>query len=258
MKKSKYLETAIKAAKEAEKIILKYYKKKNRISLKKDLSPVSIADQKAEEAIIKTIRAVFPEHNILGEEGGDRKKQSEFTWIIDPIDGTKSYLRHIPLFATEIALMKSEEIIVGVSNAPALKEFLYAEKGKGAFCNDKKILVSNIDKLFEAYFSFGGLKYFKRADLISQLVSLSKSNRGFRGIGEFWSYHLLAQGKIDVMIEACGTKIWDFAALTLIVKEAGGKVTDINGNDINIKTDSIIATNGKLHQKIVDRFKKIN
>ncbi len=255
MKKSQFLQVAIEAAKNAEKIILEHYSNNLKWERKSDLSPVTIADTESEKAIIETIKKSFPNHSFLGEESGEDSLTSEYQWVIDPIDGTKNYARQIPLFGTQIALMHHGEIIVGVSNAPALKEMLYAEKGKGAFLNDQKINVSDIQDLSESYLYFGGIKYFRKLGLVDSLVNLSEKAWGHRGVGDCICYHMLAQGKVEIMVEA-SIKIWDIAALTIIVEEAGGKVTDIEGKPITKDSSTILATNGKFHDLIVGTFKK--
>lgn len=255
MDKSKFLLVAINAAKNAEGIIMKYYSENLTWQKKSDQSPVTIADTQAEKIIIETIKNSFPDHAFFGEESGNDNVSSKYQWIIDPIDGTKNYTRKIPLFATQIALLEYGEIILGVSNAPAMNEMIFAEKGKGAFMQEKSISVSNIHNLTDSYFCFGGIKYFKRKGYLDSLLKLTENTSGHRGIGDFWCYHLLAQGKIDIMIEA-ETKIWDFAALKIIVEEAGGKVTDIQGGAITKETTSIIATNKNLHDTVVKMFKR--
>jgi len=254
-KQSKFLKVALRAAKKAEKILLKYYYKEIRVGIKKDLSPVTIADKEAEKIIIKTIKKYFPSHGFLAEESASDIKNKDYLWIIDPIDGTKNYLRKIPLFATQIALMEKGELVLGVSNAPLLRELLYAEKGGGAYYNKYKIKVSSVRELKQSHLLFGGIEHFARKNLIKHLISLIGNTRGHRGIGDFWCYHLLAQGKADIMIEAY-TKIWDVAAAKIIVEEAGGMVTDIKGKEININTSSFLATNRKLHQRVLASFKK--
>lgn len=253
MAKSKFLSTAIQAAKNAEDIILKYYSNRLTWDRKKDKSPVTIADTEAENIIIQTIREEFPDHSFFGEESGDDNTISEYQWIIDPIDGTKNYTHKIPLFATQIALLKNDEIVLGVSNAPALKELVYAEKGAGAYFHKSKTRVSDVNQLSEAYMCFGGIEYFRDTGKLDNLLELVDTTYGHRGIGDFWCYHLLAEGKIDIMIEA-RTKIWDIAAMKIIVEEAGGKITDICGKHVNKDTTSIIATNGKLHEAVVKFF----
>jgi len=249
-----YLTIAIKAVKEAEKVIKKYYSKDIRTSLKADASPVTIADQKAEEIIKKIINEKFPDHALLGEETGIVDKNSEYLWIIDPIDGTKHYTRQIPLFATQLALMKGNEVILGISNAPVMNELIYAEKGNGAYLNNEKISVSTISEISSSYVSFGGIGYFNKHNLIDNLIRIEGDTQGHRGIGDFWSYHLLSSGKIEIMIEA-ETKVWDIAAVSIIVKEAGGRVTDLKGNSVNRTTNSIVATNGLVHDQVLAYFK---
>ena len=253
MQKSQFLEVALEAAQAAEKVIMKYYNSQIGAQLKADRSPVTVADTEAEQVIFKIISNAFPDHQFLGEESGEKTAKSEYLWIVDPIDGTKNYMRGIPLFATQIALMKDGELILGVSNAPALNELLYAEKNCGAYCNDSIIYVSKVEDLAEAYLSYGNIKHFDELKIVPELVTLIDTVRNPRGIGDAWSYHLLAQGKIDIMVDA-KTKIWDIAAVKVIVEEAGGKVTDLQGNSITQQTSSIIATNSILHKLVLNTF----
>ncbi len=253
--KSDYLDIALQAVKEAEKVIVNYLDQDVRSELKEDLSPVTVADREAEEIIKSVILATFPDHTFYGEEGEkvDLDDHKGFTWIIDPIDGTKSYLRRNPLFATQLALLHDGEFIVGVSNAPLLSELVYAEKGKGCFFNGQPVSVSEVNVIEDSYVSFGSLKYFTRHENIQQLLSLAENAKWARGIGDFWSYHLLAQGKLDIMIEA-DTKLWDIAAMKVIIEEAGGTVTQLDGNPVNHKTTTLLASNGKVHSEVVKLF----
>jgi histidinol-phosphatase len=195
MTHSPYFQVALTAVQAAEKIILENFDTKIQPELKPDQSPVTMADKMAEQVIRQQILAVFPDHNILGEEGGESRTNSPYLWIIDPIDGTKNYLRKIPLFSTQLALMKNEELILGISNAPAINELMYAEKGTGAFLNHQPVVVSNLNQLNEAYLSYGGLGYFERKNQLKSLLKLESQTRGHRGYGEFWSYHLLLRVK---------------------------------------------------------------
>ncbi len=253
MQHSHYLQVALNAVKEAENIIKKYYSEEIRATLKADQSPVTIADQEAEKIIRQNILAAFPDHRILGEEEGKSDNDSPFLWVIDPIDGTKNYMRKVPLFATQLALMKDNQVILGISNAPALGELMFAEKGMGTYFNHEKVTVSSISEVKDSYLSYGGIGYFQKHRLMNQLLEIEANTRAHRGIGDFWSYHLLAQGKIDIMLEA-ETKLWDIAAVSLIVEEAGGKVTDLAGNRVNESTTSIIATNGHIHNTVANYF----
>ena len=251
--KNDYLLVAKKAAARAGEIIMKHYPENIEIDLKSDRSPVTIADTEAEKSIIEIIKNDFPDHGIIGEELGNHNIESPFKWIIDPLDGTKLFYRNMPFFATQIALMKDGDIIMGLSKAPALKEMAYAEKGRGAFLNGKKISVSKTDKLSSSYLFYGGLKLFRKNKKVEGLLNIADKTFWSRGSSDFWSYHLLSSGKIDIMVEA-ETKIWDIAAFSVIVEEAGGKVTDINGEKITLSSNSIIATNNILHEETLKYF----
>lgn len=252
-----FLDIALKAVKEAEKSILHYLNQGVRAELKADLSPVTVADREAEEIIKRTISATFPDHAFYGEEGEkiNLENHKGYTWIIDPIDGTKSYLRQNPLFATQLALLHDGDFVLGVSNAPLLQETVYAQKGGGCFLNGQRVYVSDISSLNDAYVSFGSLKYFTKHDTIEQLLTLTEQARWARGIGDFWSYHLLAQGKLEVMIEA-DTKLWDVAAMKVIIEEAGGTVTQLDGSPITTATTSLLASNGRFHDKLIAVFNR--
>lgn len=253
--RSKYLKVALEAASAAEEILLRYFHQKIKVNYKKDHTPVSLADRQTEKVIIKVISRYFPEHDFLGEEEGQKGRGSGFQWIIDPIDGTKNFLRGLPMFATQIALMKKGEVILGVSNAPALGELIYAEKGKGAYCNHQKVYVSEVKEILDSYVSFGGLKYFVQKKYIAGLLALTKETQAYRSFGDFWQYHLLAQGKIDIVVEA-DVKIWDIAALKVIGEEAGARMTDMEGRRVGRKTNTILAANKFLHPSALKYFSK--
>lgn len=246
---SEFLKTALDAVKNAEKIILKHYVPGVRAEMKQDNSPVTLADREAEQVIIDTIKLRFPDHGFLGEEGG-KQGDSEYVWVIDPIDGTLNYIRGIFLFSTELALVRDGVPVLGVSNIPMLKKLMYAEKGKGAFLNGEPIKVSD-RSLSDAYVTFGNLTYFEKKGHIPGLLSLLKSSWKNRGHGDFIGYHFVAQGSVDAMLEA-KVKIWDIAAQKVIVEEAGGKMTDFQGNPFGEDVSTIIASNGKFHDRIVE------
>lgn len=255
MAASPYLQVGIDAVKQAEAVILRYVNQDIRAELKADQSPVTVADREAEDIIKQVISEKFPEHTFFGEEGEKTNllNHKGFTWIIDPIDGTKSYLRKNPLFATQLALMHDGELIVGISNAPLLKELLYAEKGNGCYANGNPIHISDVETIPDAYASFGSLKYFTKSHKVEPLLELAETVTWARGVGDFWSYHLIAQGKLDIMVEA-DTKLWDIAALTVIVQEAGGRITQLDGSPIDHTATTALATNGKLHQQVLEIF----
>lgn len=254
---SQFLEVALAAAKNAEEIITAYYADDAmKVELKEDETPVTLADRGAEKVIRETIKAAFPNHGFLGEEYGIEKGDSPYVWIIDPIDATKNYIRKIPIFGTQIALMKDDDLILGVSNAPLLNELLYAEAGDGAFLNGEPIAVSSVTQPEEAMICHGGLKWFTEKGTFPGVYNLINDVGRSRGFGDFYMYHLVASARADVVVEAA-ISVWDIAAITVIVQEAGGKVTDIQGRPITKDTASLVATNGVLHDTVLDYFKDV-
>lgn len=246
-----FLKIALQAVLDAEHLIMDYYKGDIAVELKKDLSPVTIADKEAEKTIIKTIQKAFPDHGFLGEESGDTNLHAEYKWIIDPIDGTKNFTRKIPLFATELALMKNDDVIAGVSNVLGLKELYYASKNEGAYSSsDIRLNVSSTNTLSKSHITLGGLNHFQTIEKIDQLLSVIKGSSRVRAIGDAYAYHLLASGRLEAVIEA-KIRIWDVASLMLIIEEAGGKVTDIEGNKLTKDSTTILATNGRIHEEIL-------
>ncbi|HBA35918.1 MAG TPA: inositol-phosphate phosphatase [Gammaproteobacteria bacterium] len=241
MSKSDFLRVAIDAALAAQDVIQKYYLSNLAITIKEDLTPVTQADVETEEAIRKVISEHFPDHGFWGEELGQSNPDAEFTWLIDPIDGTKSFVRQYPLFSTQIALMQHGEIILGLSNAPIFEEMAWAERGQGAFLNDQPIHISEALPLEKATLSFGNI--VSLAQQTSQWAGLSKlvaRAHRTRGYVDFFHYHLLAAGKIDLVLES-DVNILDIAALSLIITEAGGIFTDLEGQPITTKSTSVLA-----------------
>ena len=251
---SQFLKVALEAAKNAEEIITAYYTgDAMKVEMKEDETPVTLADRGAEKIIRETIKKAFPDHGFLGEEYGIEEGDSPYVWIIDPIDATKNYIRKIPIFGTQIALMKDDDLILGVSNAPLLNELLYAEVGKGAFLNGERITVSSVTQPKDAMICHGGLKWFVEKGTFPGIYNLITDTARTRGFGDFYMYHLVASGRVDAVVEAA-ISVWDIAAITVIVREAGGKVTDIQGQAITKDTASLVATNRILHNIVLDYF----
>jgi len=255
MPQSRFLQIAIQAARAGEAIIKRYYQSNIGVSFKADLSPVTVADLETEQAIKSVLQAGFPEHAFFGEETGKDRLEAEYTWLVDPIDGTKSFVRQNPFFSTQIALMKGKVFTLGVSNAPLFNELAYAECGSGAFLNDRLCKVSNIQELTAATLSFGNIKTLTGDQRWLKLADLIRRVNRTRGYGDFYHYHLLAAGKIDLVIES-DINILDVAALSVVIQEAGGRVTDLEGNPLNLQTTSILASNGRLHEQVLDLLNK--
>ena len=246
---SKELVTAIDASNAAARLIRSYFKGNFNVDIKDDMTPVTEVDIKAENTIKDIILNAFPDYGFYGEETCRENKNSEYTWLVDPIDGTKGFVRGYPFFSTQIALMHHEEIILGVSNAPIFDEVIFAEKGKGAWMNNKQIHISNTKDIVSSTISTGNLKTIALSENWMNLGKIvSKADR-IRGYGDFYHYHLLASGKIDVVIES-DVNILDVAALSLIIEESGGVFTDFQGKRSNLDTTSVIASNPNLYSSI--------
>jgi len=247
---SNELTAALEAARAAAEVILAYYQKNPNVRLKPDDSPVTEADVRAEEVIRTTLAKAFPTYGFYGEETGRRAMEAESIWLVDPIDGTKSFVREEPFFSTQIALMRAGELVLGVSNAPAYGELAWAEKGSGAFLNDQPIRVSNVSTLAQASVSTGNVKSLTHAPYWERMGRLIQGVNRIRGYGDFVHYHLLARGSLDVVIET-DINILDIAALTVLVREAGGTFTDVGGAPVGLSTTSVLATNGTLHESVL-------
>ena len=246
---SKELVTAIDASNAAARLIRSYFKGNFNVDIKEDITPVTEVDIKAENTIKDIILNAFPDYGFYGEETCRENKNSEYTWLVDPIDGTKGFVRGYPFFSTQIALMHHGEIILGVSNAPIFDEIIFAEKGKGAWMNNKQMHISNTKDIVSSTISTGNLKTIALSENWMNLGKIvSKADR-IRGYGDFYHYHLLASGKIDVVIES-DVNILDVAALSLIIEESGGVFTDFQGKRSNLDTTSVIASNPNLYSSI--------
>lgn len=253
--KSLFLKVAMAAVDEAERICLKHYARRPKVLTKPDNTPVTIADRDSEAAMIDIIRKRFPDHGYFGEETGDNSGAGEFVWIIDPIDGTKNFIAQIPLWGNLLALMHGDEIILGISNVPLMNERVWAERGKGAFLNSKKIQVSTTRQLASASMSYA--KKIKRPhDRIDKgIFELFDRTGRQRAFGDLWPYHLVASGRLDIVVEI-GIKAYDVAPFVCIISEAGGKTSDINGNRFDVEIRDFVATNRLLHTPVIDCFRQ--
>ena len=244
--KSEFLSAALDAAKAAADISHSYYTGDFTVSTKSDSTPVTQADVECEQAIRQIILERFPTHGFYGEETGRSQEDAEYLWLVDPIDGTKAFVRQYPFFSTQIALMHEGEIVLGVSNATQMGELAWAERGCGAWLNGNRLTVSDIDAPDRAAVSTGNLRSLAQSDGWPALGRVLANADRTRGYGDFYHYHLLASGKIEAVIES-DVNILDIAALSIIVTEAGGVFTDLNGNAPTLKTRSVLAANGVLH-----------
>jgi histidinol-phosphatase len=248
---SPFLTTALDAARAAAEVIRRYYQRNLDVIIKADKSPVTQADVETEKVIHAIISERFPAHGFYGEETGQSAMDAEYLWLVDPIDGTKAFVREYPFFSTQIALMHRGKLIVGVSSAPVYGELAWAEAGQGAWLNDKPIKVSDIDSVESGAISASNLKTLASGERWGRFGQLVARAHRIRGYGDFLHYHLLAAGKIDVVIES-DVNILDVAALSVIVEAAGGKFTDLDGRALTLDTTSVLASNAKLHSTVLN------
>ena len=249
-----FLAVALDAAKAARGLILSYYNGDFDVEIKADQTPVTAADRGAERVIRETISRAFPTHGIYGEEYGADKNDAEYLWLVDPIDGTKSFVKRYGMFSTQIALMHRGELVLGVSCAPAMDELVWATRGGGAHNAAGPLRVSGVDAIGQASISTGNIQSLAangpRWQALGQI--LARTNRT-RGYGDYYHYHRLAAGQLDAVIES-DVNILDIAALYVIVTEAGGCFTDLDGRPPGLDTRSVLAATPALHATLAARL----
>jgi histidinol-phosphatase len=239
---------AVTAARIAGDVARTIYDATFEVEWKEDKSPVTIADKKAEETIRKLVAQYFPGDGFLGEEFGHEPGTTGYRWIIDPIDGTRSFVRHIPIWATLVGLEYKGEQIGGVAYIPCLGELYRALRGGGAFCNDRPIHVSKVNDLSQALMCYSSIGWFRKAGREKTFLELAAKTQRQRGFGDFYGFVLVAAGSAEAMVEH-GVHPWDVAATKVLVEEAGGKFTDWNGTP-TIDAPDVLATNGLLHDPV--------
>lgn len=217
---------------------------------KPDGSPVTEVDRMVESAVRRRIAAVFPEHGFLGEETGGEIDPARPTWVVDPIDATKNFMRGVPIFASLIGVVWRGRGVVGVASAPAMGERWDAGTGLGARRNGEPARVSAVSTLGDASVLHGALEWYRDAHLWRALEHLAGHAWTTRGFGDFWMHLLVAGGMADAAFET-GLKPWDIAALQVIVGEAGGSLTAFDGGDPFASPDgAVLTTNGLLHDEL--------
>lgn len=225
-----------------------------QVETKPDLTPVSDADRDAEELIRSQLRRTRPRDAVLGEEfapTGHAQRQ----WVVDPIDGTKNFVRGVPVWATLIALLVDREPVLGVVSAPALNRRWWAARGTGAWtgrslASARRIQVSGVNRLEDASLSFSSLDGWRGRDRLDGFLTLTEQVWRHRAYGDFWSYMMVAEGCVDIATEP-ELKLYDMAALVPVVVEAGGRFTSLAGEDGPFGGDAL-ATNGPLHEAVLE------
>ncbi|HLV30234.1 MAG TPA: inositol monophosphatase [Chitinispirillaceae bacterium] len=246
------LSVALNIAKKAGELHLDLQPNLN-VEHKDDSSPVTVTDKKCEYLIRKQLLETFPDDGFLGEETGNCKGNNDRKWIVDPLDGTRPYIRNIPTHSVLIALELKNEPVIGIIHLPALKITCWAQKGHGAYLNGKQIRVSETSRLQTAMGSGLGFLEKSESDEGKKLFSIMKTWDYAYGFMDAYSYVCVASGKLDVCINLLD-KPWDCAAAACIVNEAGGEFSDIYGNR-SIYNGSIVISNKRLHSTVLDYFK---
>jgi histidinol-phosphatase len=224
-----------------------------RVEQKPDLTPVSDADRATEESLRGLLRRGRPRDAVLGEEEG-RTGSGPRCWVLDPIDGTKNYVRGVPVWATLIGLMDGNAVVAGVVSAPALSRRWWAAAGGGAWTGRSlakatRLQVSGVSTLADASFSYSGIGGWAEAGRLGGFMSLAQSVWRTRAFGDFWSHMLVAEGAVDISAEP-EVSLWDLAALQIIVEEAGGRFTSLAG-EATPEGGSVVCTNGTLHEEVL-------
>lgn len=242
-------ELAVEAAQQAGRFALNHFDKNVAVEWKADHSPVTLADRGAENLLKRTLLGRFPQDGFLGEESGDTPGSSGYRWIIDPIDGTRSFVRGIPIWATLVGLEYKGELVAGVAHMPATNQTYRALRGDGAYRDERRIRVSDVADLSRAHLYYSSMSWFMKAGMEKTFLQLVSRTERQRGFGDFYGFVLVAQGAGEVMFEY-GTHAWDLAALVPIVEEAGGRLSTWKGK-LDIFEPDVLCTNGKLHDEVM-------
>jgi histidinol-phosphatase len=240
---------AIDITRRAGQLALRYFETVLTIEWKGDQSPVTVADRETEQALRSQLQQAFPGDGFLGEEFGDTPGTTGYRWILDPIDGTRSFVRGVPLWAVLVGLEYRGEMIAGIVDAPPLGHTYHALRGQGAYRNDRRIHVSDETDLSRSMVFYSSLSWFLRAGREQAFLDLVRRSDRQRGFGDWYGFMLVAQGSGEVMIEH-GVHAWDVAGIAAIVEEAGGRFSDWEGRR-DIHRPDALASNGKLHDEVL-------
>jgi histidinol-phosphatase len=242
------LAAATAAARAAGALALRYYTSGFEVTIKPDRTPVTQADREAEQAIVDALGRAYPAWGFLGEELGARGAK-DVRWIIDPIDGTRNFVRRVPVWATLLALEEHGEIVAGVIHNPVTGDLYAARRGGGARRNGERVHVSDVSDLWSATLLHAGLRLYREAGVWDGFVRLVDATERQRGFGDYMGYTLVAEGKGDFSVEV-DLKPWDLAPCKILVEEAGGRFTDLAGRP-TIYSGTALASNGRLHDVVL-------
>lgn len=250
-----FVETAVEIASEAGEILSGYAERRIGFEYKGPHDLITAADRASEEFVLGRLRAAFPTHSVVCEESGEHKGASEYRWYVDPLDGTTNFAHGYPVYSVSIALERDAELVAGVVYDPTRKEMFAAERSGGAYLNGQKTSVSAADKIEESLLSTGFPSWSRHRDVnVHFFHQLAMASHGVRrGGSAALDLASVAAGRNEGFWEF-GLNPWDVAAGMLLVREAGGTVTDMKGSDCRLGKPHILATNGKIHPHMLDIF----
>jgi len=253
-----WLDVAMEACDAADAIALSHFRRDLDLERKPDRSFVTVADQGIEREIRSRIKARYPDHGLVGEEYGTEDGAAATRWYIDPIDATHNFIRGVPLFGTLIGIEHQGELQVGVISAPAMRERWYAYRGGGAWNAGldgvRQIRTSRVAALEDAQLLYGSARDTATSGYMPGFDALMTACWRERGFGDFWGYALVAEGAAEAMLET-GMSPWDLAGPVVLIEEAGGRVTDVNG-ERRIDAPSFVGSNGHLHEEVLERLRR--
>lgn len=253
-----YLDQAVEVAREAGALIARYFERRIGYELKSEYDLVTEADKQSEKMIVERITARFPGHSVLAEEGSGRENPSEYRWYVDPLDGTTNFAHGFPVFNVSIGLARNGEMIVGVIYDPLRDEMFAAERGSGAWLNRRRIHVSAVKSLQKSLLATGFPSYKRHLNVnVHYYHQMAMISHGVRRAGSAaLDLAYVACGRLDGYWEI-GLRPWDMAAGSLIVEEAGGRVTDMTGARLDLAGPHILATNGAIHAEMIQIFQEV-
>jgi myo-inositol-1(or 4)-monophosphatase len=252
-----YLETSIEIAREAGALLMEYFGKVS-YELKGEFDLVTEADRASERLVIQRLRAHFPTHSIVAEEGGGSEQDSEYRWYVDPVDGTTNFAHGFPVFNVTLALEKAGELVAGVVFDPTRQEVFAAERGGGAFLNGKRIRVSTVNRLEDSLVATGFPSRKRHQNVnVHFYYQLAMITHGVRRAGAAaLDLAYVASGRLDAFWEF-GLNPWDMAAGTLLVTEAGGKCSDMHGAPASLRGPHLLTDNGAIHEGMLEIFGEV-
>ena len=254
-----YLETAVEIAREAGALLANYFERRIPFETKGEFDLVTEADRASEKLVVERLRSHFPTHNIVAEEGGRHDSPSEYRWFVDPLDGTTNFAHSFPVFNVTLGLERAGELVAGVVYDPLRQEMFTAERGAGAYLNNRRVHVSATKYITDSLASTGFPSRKRHHNInIHFYYQLAMASHGVRRTGSAAiDLAYVACGRLDFFWEF-GLKPWDMAAGSLLVQEAGGRVSDMRGESHSVTaSDHLLADNGLLHDEIVQSFAQI-